>query len=148
MAVRSSDYPPKPLPGQAAVNIVLALAVWCAGVYFTQLTIPFGRDTFAPWLAAFGLQLLLSLAQSNLRVGGISLAGWPFVVFTILDVLINAAGFLFLTGLVDGPADVVRYAVRALLTGVGLWQCGLALLGGALIATAPEQMVREALKQR
>lgn len=140
----------RPLPGHTAVNLILALGIWTIGVYFTQATIPIDEEAgpIVPWVLAFIVQALLSMAQSNLRVFGATFDGWPLIVFVLLDVLINAAGLLTLTLDLTSLVDVWRYAVRAVFTGFGLWQCAGALFAGALIAAAPEQMVRVALKQR
>ena len=44
MSVRTSDYPPKPLPGHVIVNLVLAAAIWCIGVVLTAQSLPIGRS--------------------------------------------------------------------------------------------------------
>lgn len=137
------------LPGHKVVNLVLALAIWSVGVYFTARAFPIGGEfgSAAPIVIAIGIQLLLSAAQSNLRAFGVTMGRWPFVVMTGVDVAINMSGLLI--SRVEGVntlSDTGLYLVLALSTGAGLWQCALAFFVAALIAAAPEQMVRDALR--
>lgn len=135
------------LPGHMVINLILALCIWTIGVYFTRQVLPIDVPV-VPWLAAVGFQILLTVAQMNIRVFGISTDGWPFVILVVVDVGLNAAGLLvsYVEGVANIP-DAGLYLIRAVTTGAGAWQCGASLLIGALIAFTPEQMVRSALKR-
>jgi hypothetical protein len=148
MSVTSRDIR-TPLPGHAIINVLLALGLWLVGVFFTATILPIDPTLgpFIPWMVAVAIQLLLTAGQANLRILGVTLAGWPFVAMTIADVLINMAGLLMTYSKLDSLGDVALYTIRAALSGVGLWQVALALFVGALIAAAPEQMIRASLKR-
>lgn len=148
MAVRSENYPPKRLPGHALINIGLALAIWAAGCFFTAQVLPLGAELgpFVPFALAVVLQLLLSAAQMNLRTFGLTASRWPFIIMVGLDIAINLAGLLMLyVPGVESLTDAALFVLSAALTGSGLWQCAGGLLVAGLIASAPEQMVRDAL---
>lgn len=148
MAVRSSNYPPKPLPGHMIINLVLATGVWGIGVALTAQSLPHTEQPYLPWLAAIALQLLLSAAQANLKITGITLDTLPLAALFGIDIALNVIGLLMVYTPLSELADVGRYAWRAVTSGVGLWQCGLALCVGFLIATVPEKLLRAALLGR
>lgn len=148
MSVTSRDIR-TPLPGHVIINIALAAGVWGIGVALTAQSIPSisGWGPYIPWLLAGLLQLLLSAAQANLKVMGITLDTFPLFLLFLVDIALNTVGLLLVYADLDGLMDVGRYIWRAGTGGPGLWQCLLALGVGGLIATVPEKLLRAALKR-
>jgi hypothetical protein len=146
MSVRTSDYPPKPLPGALIINLVLAAAIWGIGVALTAQSLPIrDQGPIMPWVAAGALQALLSAAQSNIRVVGLRLDVWGLGLLVLVDVALNMFGLLQVYVPLKGLDEVWLYLGRAFLAGVGTWQCVAAFVVGSLIAVVPEQLVRSAL---
>jgi hypothetical protein len=148
MSVTSRDIR-RPLPGHKIVSLVLAVGIWAIGAYFTGRALPLGAELgpAAPFLVAIALQALLTLAQSNIRVFGLSGDRWPLVIMVLLDVILNWFGIMiaYVEG-VETLGDAGLYVLRGLSTGAGLWQSVASLVIGALIAASPEVMARDAMK--
>lgn len=133
--------------------IFVAIVVWLVGVRFTVTALPLpaalaSAGALAPLVAAVVLQLALSIAQYLARSAGAAVARWPYYALVALDILINAIGILVDYGVAESPAGALLYMLRAIATAAGMWQALGALAIGALIAALPEQLARDAMKQR
>lgn len=164
-AVRESDYPPPPVTlwgvveamlGRVPYWRVLAIAIWCVGLYCTVLTAAkFFDDRLAQWLAAGLVQAGLTAMQSPIwrRWGwdgkeeykrgfgfwNIQAVGW--------DIAFN------ITGTSEAVAKLHELpfvpAIVRLLSGqeageiaplVGLPALAVAILLAGLLASAPEKL--------
>lgn len=139
------------VPYKNAGNIFIAVVVWLAGVVFTAQAVPLPVNQLGPvtpWIAAAVLQVALSLAQTNIRDRGATVARWPYLALVVVDIGFNTVGLLVLYGIAVDPQEALVYTLRAITTGDGLWQLVACVLCGALVAALPEQLVRDAIRNQ
>jgi len=140
---------PRSIPFKVGGNIFIAVVVWLAGVAFTMQAVPIPANTLGPvvpWAIAAIIQIMLSLAQTNIRDLGPTASRWPYVALVSIDVGFNTVGLLVLYNIVSDPQAALVYILRAFTTADGLWQLVACLLCAALVAALPEQLVRDAIK--
>jgi hypothetical protein len=133
------------LSGIGTANILIAIVVWFFGLAFTRQVVPFrGIGEILPWALAFGLQVALTIGQTNQRAIGWRNIRWPYAALMLVDVGLNAIGLLIATQTVQSSGDALLYVLRAVTTGDGAWQVAGSVAVGALIAALPEQLIRDA----
>lgn len=148
MAVQTSGRPAR-IDGRKAGNIFIAAVVWASGVSFTRSALPLPPSTdtlgwLAPWIIAVIIQLALSLAQSNVRAGGLTGGSGAYILLVLVDIAANAVGLLATYGVIVDASAIVAYVTRAATTGAGLWQLVAAGLVGAVVAVLPESLIKDA----
>lgn len=147
MSVQSRDIRSsyRRMTWRRAGNLFIALVAWLLGLSFTRQILPFTDiRPWVPWVAALIVQVALTIGQTNLRDYGVSGSRWPYVVLLLIDIGLNTLGLLIASGLADSAMSAILYSVRAVTTGIGLWQTIGLLLVGALVAALPEQLIRDA----